>query len=151
MTKDRQICFRRSLHYFYELSVAVCCIRHVAFIRSIAVGILWRILVRCVLWAVWCIWCVAWNSLNCLMHLMNLSPNGMKMEARLSRRKSGRLYDNVCFTVLCYESPSVQWFRRRTKLRRFLLCSFLLYITLKDLLQVSGSWKPLTFGLLAYP
>ena len=60
MTKDRQICFRRSLHYFYELSVAVCCIRHVAFIRSIAVGILWRILVRCVLWAVWCIWCVAW-------------------------------------------------------------------------------------------
>ena len=38
-----------------------------------------------------------------------------------------------------YESPSVQWFRRRTKLRRFLLCSFLSYITLKDLLQVSGS------------
>ena len=29
-----------------------------------------------------------------LMHLMNLSPNGMKMEARLSRRKSGRLYIN---------------------------------------------------------
>ena len=53
-----------------------------------------------------------------------------------------------------YESPTVQWFRRRTKLRRFLLCSFLLYITLKDLLQVSVSWNPFTFGLaviLAYP
>ena len=46
-----------------------------------------------------------------------------------------------------YESPSAQWFRRRTKLRRFLLCSFLLYITLKDLLQVSGSWNPFTLGL----
>ena len=49
----------------------------------------------------------------------------------------------VCIPVTVhasgYESPSVQWFRRRTKLRRFLLCSFLLYITLKDLLQVSGS------------
>ena len=44
----------------------------------------------------------------------------------------------LLFAKLCYESPSVQWFRRRTKLRRFLLCSFLLYITLKDLLQVSG-------------
>ena len=28
------------------------------------------------------------------MHLMNLSPNGMKMEVRLLRRKSGRLYIN---------------------------------------------------------
>ena len=27
----------------------------------------------------------------------------------------------------CYESLSVQWFRRRTKLSRFLLCSFLSY------------------------
>ena len=31
--------------------------------------------------------------------------------------------------------------------RRFLLCSFLLYIILKDLLQVSGSWNPFTFEL----
>ena len=39
-----------------------------------------------------------------LMHLMNLSPNGMKMEARLSRRKSGRLYVNrypARQTLLC--------------------------------------------------
>ena len=43
------------------------------------------------------------------------------------------------FTGRVTKIPSVQWFRRRTKLRRFLLCSFLSYITLKDLLQVSGS------------
>ena len=43
------------------------------------------------------------------------------------------------FTGRVTKSPSVQWFRRRTKLRRFLLCSFLSYITLKDLLQVSAS------------
>mgnify|MGYP004556179853 CR=1 FL=1 len=53
----------------------------------------------------------------------------------------------VTVHALCYESPPVQWFRRRTKLRRLLLCSFLLYINLKDLLQVSGSWNPFTFGL----
>ena len=46
---------------------------------------------------------------------------------------------NVTVHASCYESPSVQWFRRRTKFRRFLLCPFLLYITLKDLLQVSAS------------
>lgn len=41
--------------------------------------------------------------------LMNLSPNGMKMEARLSRRKSGRLYVNrypgkanlLCWLFFC--------------------------------------------------
>ena len=46
---------------------------------------------------------------------------------------------NVTVHASCNESPTVQWFRRRTKLRRFLLCSFLSYITLKDLLQVSVS------------
>ena len=37
----------------------------------------------------------------------------------------------------CYESLSVQWFRRRTKLSRFLLCSFLSYFCRGQALDAS--------------
>ena len=74
-------------------------------------------------------------------------PNFSRILHCFACKKSGIISLYVTVHASCYKSPTVQWFRRRTKLRRFLLCSLLSYITLKDLLQVSGSWNPFTFGL----
>ena len=127
MTKDRQICFCRSLHCFYELSVAVCCIRHVAFIRSIAVGILWRILIRCVLWTVWCIWWIC--AVRIILRHTEMSSFYIRLHCIVSLIFL-KLFINRMTTIWCYHKKN-SWHSFKNHLKPKCTFSQLLDITLK--------------------